>query len=237
MININKFEITERMKCSADTKLFFNDVYTNSARTKKAQVKTVQSGRSMIEMLGVLAIVGVLSVGGITGYSKAMLKYKSNKQITQINNIVQVLINHSYSLGESYENGSINLRPVLEAMNEVPEEMIKPNVSEYLYDALGSKLEVSATQENQRLRYQSLKIYTSNGDNALESCRNLLKIAKNYHKYVFLVRSHGGGNDYYGDTECGVLKCIKDITLPEIENLCRVRETHTIFILFNKKIL
>ena len=35
-----------------------------------------QSGRSMIEMLGVLAIIGVLSVGGIAGYSKAMTKYR-----------------------------------------------------------------------------------------------------------------------------------------------------------------
>ena len=34
--------------------------------------KTEQSGRSMVEMLGVLAIIGVLSVGGISGYSKAM---------------------------------------------------------------------------------------------------------------------------------------------------------------------
>ena len=40
-----------------------------------------QNGRSMIEMLGVLAIIGVLSVGGIAGYSKAMLKYKTNKLI------------------------------------------------------------------------------------------------------------------------------------------------------------
>ena len=38
-----------------------------------------QSGRSMIEMLGVLAIIGVLSVGGIAGYSKAMNKFKTNK--------------------------------------------------------------------------------------------------------------------------------------------------------------
>lgn len=35
--------------------------------------KDISSGRSMIEMLGVLAIVGVLSVGGIAGYSKAMM--------------------------------------------------------------------------------------------------------------------------------------------------------------------
>ena len=38
----------------------------------------------MIEMLGVLAIIGVLSVGGIAGYSKAMMKYRINKTIEQI---------------------------------------------------------------------------------------------------------------------------------------------------------
>jgi len=43
-----------------------------------------EAGRSMIEMLGVLAIIGVLSVGGIAGYSKAMMKYKINKTIEQI---------------------------------------------------------------------------------------------------------------------------------------------------------
>ena len=46
-----------------------------------------QSGRSMIEMLGVLAIIGVLSVGGIAGYSKAMEKFKINKTIEQISTI------------------------------------------------------------------------------------------------------------------------------------------------------
>ena len=35
-------------------------------------IKNNQIGRSMVEMLGVLAIIGVLSVGGIAGYSKAM---------------------------------------------------------------------------------------------------------------------------------------------------------------------
>lgn len=42
----------------------------------------------MIEMLGVLAIVGVLSVGGISGYSKAMAKYKTDKLMNQVNEIV-----------------------------------------------------------------------------------------------------------------------------------------------------
>lgn len=38
----------------------------------------------MVEMLGVLAIIGVLSVGGIAGYSKAMHKHNINKTIDWI---------------------------------------------------------------------------------------------------------------------------------------------------------
>ena len=47
-----------------------------------------ESGRSMIEMLGVLAIIGVLSVGGIAGYSKAMMKFKINKTFEQISHTI-----------------------------------------------------------------------------------------------------------------------------------------------------
>lgn len=46
-----------------------------------------QTGRSMVEMLGILAIIGVLSVGGIAGYSKAMIQMKINKTINQITSI------------------------------------------------------------------------------------------------------------------------------------------------------
>ena len=50
----------------------------------KKLFKNEQSGRSMVEMLGVLAIIGVLSVGGISGYSKAMAKYKLTKAQDQM---------------------------------------------------------------------------------------------------------------------------------------------------------
>ena len=38
-----------------------------------------QHGRSMVEMLGVLSIIGVLSVGGINAYSSAIKKHKANE--------------------------------------------------------------------------------------------------------------------------------------------------------------
>ena len=41
--------------------------------------KRNEQGRSMVEMLGVLAIIGVLSVGGISAYGVAMKKHKANE--------------------------------------------------------------------------------------------------------------------------------------------------------------
>jgi len=40
--------------------------------------KKNESGRSMVEMLGVLAVIGVLSIGGIYGYKMAMGKFFEN---------------------------------------------------------------------------------------------------------------------------------------------------------------
>ena len=43
-----------------------------------------ESGRSMVEMLGTLAIIGVLSIGGIAGYSYGMDKYRCNQTMRDI---------------------------------------------------------------------------------------------------------------------------------------------------------
>ena len=51
-------------------------------------IHSEESGRSMVEMLGVLAIVGVLSVGGIAGYSQAMSKFKVTKAMDQVQTII-----------------------------------------------------------------------------------------------------------------------------------------------------
>ncbi len=46
--------------------------------------KKLDSGRSMLEMLGTLAIIGVLSVGAIAGYSYGMDKYRANQTINDV---------------------------------------------------------------------------------------------------------------------------------------------------------
>lgn len=54
--------------------------------------KFSQLGRSMIEMLGVLAIIGVLSIGALAGYSYAMQKYRVNEIIDTMYKLATVAI-------------------------------------------------------------------------------------------------------------------------------------------------
>ncbi len=78
-----------------------------------------QSGRSMIEMLGVLAIIGVLSVGGIAGYSKAMMKYRINKTIEQIT-LIAGNIRTFFAPQRSYDGLDYT---ILKKAKLVPDEM------------------------------------------------------------------------------------------------------------------
>ncbi len=84
-----------------------------------AMAKNTQSGRSMIEMLGVLAIIGVLSVGGIAGYSKAMQKYRINKTIEQIT-LIAGNVRAFFGPQRSYSGLSAT---VLKKAKLVPDEM------------------------------------------------------------------------------------------------------------------
>ncbi|MBR6675082.1 MAG: hypothetical protein IKL32_04085 [Alphaproteobacteria bacterium] len=61
-----------------DSRVFANATHKNDSRMS-------ESGRSMVEMLGTLAIIGVLSIGGIAGYSYGMDKYRANTTINDIN--------------------------------------------------------------------------------------------------------------------------------------------------------
>jgi len=84
-----------------------------------------QSGRSMIEMLGVLAIIGVLSVGGISGYSKAMAKYKLTKAQDQITMLL-MNIRTAYATSPSYSD----LTSIKAAeYNLAPNEMVTKNTN------------------------------------------------------------------------------------------------------------
>lgn len=90
--------------------------------------KKSQFGRSMIEMLGVLAIIGVLSVGGIAGYSKAMEKFKLNKTISDYTYLIYGLLEHIDDFRHlSGNNNAVGIRDVAESLNLIPKSWKQVN--------------------------------------------------------------------------------------------------------------
>ena len=64
-----------------------------------------EQGRSMIEMLGVLAIIGIIAVSALAGYSQVMLKFRmmqtTNQILTLSDDIAQ-----TYSWMKTYPDGT-----------------------------------------------------------------------------------------------------------------------------------
>ena len=103
--------------------------------------KKLESGRSMIEMLGVLAIIGVLSVGGIAGYSKAMNKFKTNKVADNVSMLV-ANIKTLYAQQNTY-TGLDNENAV--KLGVVPEEL---GTDEDLKNAFSGDVTIAASDSS-----------------------------------------------------------------------------------------
>ena len=104
-----------------------------------------ESGRSMIEMLGVLAIIGVLSVGGIAGYSKAMNKFKTNQVADNVSMLV-ANIKTLYAQQKSYADLD-NTSAV--SMGVVPDEIVAgedTNKKKVLRNAFNGEVHIGSAQ-------------------------------------------------------------------------------------------
>lgn len=110
----------------------------------KTLYKSEQSGRSMIEMLGVLAIIGVLSVGGIAGYSKAMAKFKTSKALDQ----VSITVANVRTLYSGQPNYSGLTTAIAIQMGAIGAEMLSgqsPTSASTAYNAFNGSVTISAT--------------------------------------------------------------------------------------------
>lgn len=76
-----------------------------------------ESGRSMIEMLGVLAIMGVITVGAITMIATAM---RSQKRTTVNDEVIQIVTGVRQLLGEYDDFSNINNSTIFGAIGISP---------------------------------------------------------------------------------------------------------------------
>lgn len=190
----------------------------------------IQSGRSMVEMLGVLAIIGVLSVGAIAGYSKTMMKYKLNKHAEQMNTVINAVARNAHNFGNI--GAATSLVNIFIKMGEIPQEMIKQNDNTRIYDIFGQSWRIFVNSENRTI------FLTTDGNHSLSTsstdslaiCQNTLTVAKensgNIH-YIATTSNYNTENSIVkmllGDNSCdeqSSIKCLKDMNLNDIYNIC-----------------
>ena len=75
---------TPALSSLSPTQGSINNEFNTTGFQIKSGMTGMEHGRSMVEMLGTLAIIGVLSIGAIAGYSYAMDKYRANDTIQDI---------------------------------------------------------------------------------------------------------------------------------------------------------
>ena len=212
-------------ECGVDEPIFLSDVYKKHTQAKKYQSDAPQCGRSMVEMLGVLAIIGVLSVGAVAGYSKAMMKYKLNKQTEQLNTTISTMARHT----KSFEGLSHHtyLAPLFNKMNEIPKEMIKDS-SNYIYDIFNTKIELF--YQDSSGKYLIMVLYPEihkKSERGLEVCKNIILTAKEHSdslRNLQTISSSSSGATYsylQGDSYCTTSTvCLKSVSLDDIYKAC-----------------
>ncbi len=219
------------IKCSSDAKMFSSDVYKKHTQARKYQADGLQYGRSMVEMLGVLAIIGVLSVGAIAGYQKAMFKYKMNKFTVSFNQLVNNIIQLKPKLDKAYNNTSLS-NEILNQLNLIPDGLKYNSSDNSIYDIFNSKITFHyGMTRNTDGRYflESYISYTLDYANNMITlhgsnvCQNILNIAKeNSANITYIGLQHGKGTQVIeGDYSCkNKSNCLKYLNMIDIENYC-----------------
>ena len=183
-----------------------------------------QCGRSMIEMLGVLAIVGVLSVGGIQGYSKAMEKIRFNKALSEYNTLMFGFFQHIDDIRKIPDDDVSSpyaFYDLLVALDIIP--ISWKGYSKFVTDDLGNTIRFYPNSIEVMFNYGNV-----GGNNRISFCRALYDLlAKSYQNELNHVYIWKGGKTtdivYYGNRYCGEnVSCIRNMTLNDINKQCQI---------------
>ena len=190
-------------------------------------MKFYQSGRSMVEMLGVLAIIGVLSVGAIAGYSKAMMKYRLNKQLESISQLL------SYSLVYLQDFPTDGTRTkyneLLDKLNLIPDGMYFDKSTSKIYDNFDNSITLYRNQSDDGSEANVLSYILEGNDSfSKQLCMNIIEAARlnSFMLHSIKVKESDGNTSsssdrLWGDKLCkDNLKCLRNYLLSDAENMC-----------------
>ena len=183
-----------------------------------------QSGRSMIEMLGVLAIIAVLSVGGIAGYSKAMEMFKINKAVGEYSMLAAGLLEHVDYFNNLNKDGTqYPLVETVKALNLVPETWGVESVQD-MRDSWGNRLGIFTRSGHFQLE---INLGKGNSKSSVKFCeammRDFAQPLSNTLYQAYFFRWNHPGTSYYGDKYCYESdgECLRNLKLADINQICK----------------
>lgn len=184
-------------------------------------------GRSMIEMLGVLAIIAVLSVGGIAGYSKAMTKWKINKAMSEYNFLIFGIMQHLDDFRDMGVNGkNIWAGDAAKSLGLIPNNWKTDGNG--LHDAYGNTigLYLRGRQFLFNIFVGGSTLYSKNKKYKEQFCLELFQqVFVPLHSFATYGQVwHGQDTSftYWGDAGCKSKnqKCLSNISLDDIYQAC-----------------
>ncbi len=129
-----------------------------------------QSGRSMVEMLGTLAIIGVLSVTALTGYKIAMTKNRTNNILYDVNLAMNEIATREYGTLADVEADVSTLGVKTEF--DISYARLGNTESEGFYIVVdGITPEVCETLRSNKTAFMA-KIQPYNGEDPANSCED-----------------------------------------------------------------
>ena len=196
------------------------------------------TGRSMIEMLGVLAIIAVLTVGSIAGYSKAMEQFKVNKTVKEYSYVIQGLLEYKDNILKNATEKQTFLTNFLYSAHIIPDswKIIKNSRDAGIHDSYGNdvyfysfknsddKIIISAAiylggeskdENNQRISNFSPKLCSELLNNLVKPLHSVL-YSGGITEWNSKISFPFGGDNYCGKETT----CLNDLSLQKIQQIC-----------------
>jgi len=160
-----------------------------------------ETGRSMVEMLGTLAIIGVLSIGGIAGYTIAMNKHRANELLDGASKRA-IVVMQQLSLGATASD--VNLGEFSGSNNTgsgiFSETVLDVDVGEFGIEV--TDVEQAVCEVLAGMSAGDVEIMMLDGGEVFDFEPDDCSSTKAENDLAFVYKSNGGSADFGDDANC-----------------------------------
>jgi type II secretory pathway pseudopilin PulG len=186
-------------------------------------------GRSMIEMLGVLTIVGLLSVIGIYGYNRAMQQLALNRQGQEVSDFFSGLTAYTSKTIRSTFTSTSSFVSGFEQLGYLPDSLQKSTSANTYIDYLGNSVIIVQLEGTATI---NIRWFYRTPEQFVNIAKNIQRFSQNISSIDLLSTA----TTYVGDRDCTSSKrCLNAVTLSDWQTLGNTYTSGSIRIYFYRR--